>query len=180
MKRFFAVAALVFLIASPAARADDAGRREKVHELISVMHMDRLMDQMMAVMKSQIQQAAAQVPNDSLTPEQRKIVANFQEQSFKVATDAVGWNAIEPEFVDLYAKTFTDDEIDGMVKFYKSAAGQAMLTKMPQLMTASMTVVQEKMVAIQPKLKELQDNFLKQMAAAAPPPPSKAAPTVKQ
>jgi uncharacterized protein len=151
-----------------------------VEELISAMHVDRLMDQMMTIAKSQIEQAASQAPGaESMTPEQKKIVANYQDQSLKLVTDTLGWTAVEPQFVDLYVKTFTDDEIDGMVTFYKSAAGQAMLTKMPQLMTASMGMVQERMQAVQPKLKALQDDFLKQMTAATPA-PSKTAPPVKQ
>ncbi len=181
MKRYLSITALLLLAICPSARADEAATRAKVHELITVMHMDRLMDQMMAVAKAQVQQAAAQAPgNENLTPEQKKILADYQEQSLKLVTDALSWNALEPAFVDLYSKTFTGEEIDGMVAFYKSAAGQAMLTKMPQLMAASMSLVQEKMAALQPKLKELQDQFMKQMTDAAPAATKKPAATVRQ
>jgi hypothetical protein len=181
MKRYLCIAALLLIGLCPGARADDAARRAKVGELITVMHMDRLMDQMMAAAKSQLEQAAAQMPGgDSLTPEQKKIMADYEEQSLKLVSDALSWNALQPNFIDLYSKTFTEDEIDGMVAFYKSPAGQAMLTKMPQLMTASMTMVQEKTVALQPRLKELQDQFMKRMANAAPAPAKKPAATVRQ
>ena len=36
---------------------------------------------------------------------------------------------MEPEFVDLYAKAFTDDQLDAITAFYKSAAGVVFLEK---------------------------------------------------
>jgi uncharacterized protein len=165
------IAVLVLALALvPCARADEASKRAKAEELIAMMHMDRMMDQMTQAMTAQVQQMLQQTPGvDSMTPEQKKIMADFEEKSIKMVMDSVGWKALQPDFVKVYAQTFTEEELDGLVAFYKSPTGQAFLTKMPQLTTASMQIAQSRMVDLQPKLKALQDEFVKKMSDAAAP-----------
>lgn len=153
----------------PCARADEASKRAKVEELITVMHMDRMMDQMMEMVKSQAEQAMQQAPGaNSLTSEQKQIVADYQAKTLQIVIDTLGWKSLEPEFVTLYTENFTEEEIDGMVTFYKSPTGQAVLNKMPQLMTAAMQLAQSRMVDVQPKLKALTEDLTKQLEATMP------------
>lgn len=70
--------------------------------------------------------------------------------------------------MQLYAKTYSETKIDGILAFYKSPAGQAMLARTPELTTGSMQIVQARMVDIQPKLKVMQDEFMKQLMATLP------------
>jgi uncharacterized protein len=168
MQRWVAVLVLALAVA-PCARADEASKRAKVKELISVMHMDRMMDQMLEAIKGQTEQAMQQRPGaDSMTPEQKKIETDYQAKALQIVIDSMGWKAIEPQFVTLYAQNFTEDEIDGMVTFYKSPTGQAVLNKMPQLMTSTMQLTQSLMVDVQPKLNALREDMVKQMDAATP------------
>ena len=153
----------------PCARADEASKRAKVQELVTVMHMDRLMDQMVDAIKSQTEQMMQQLPGaDSMTPEQKKIMADYQAKTLQIVLDSMGWKTMEPEFVTLYTQNFTEEEIDGMVAFYKSPTGQSVLNKMPQLMTAAMQLTQSRMVDIQPKLKALTEDLTKQLEEATP------------
>jgi len=41
----------------------------------------------------------------------------------------MSWEAMKPEFIKLYDDTYTEDEISGILLFYQSAPGQAMLTR---------------------------------------------------
>lgn len=157
------------LVVVPCARADEASKRAKVEELITVMHIDRMMDQMMEAMKEQSEQMMQQQPGaDSMTAEQKRIVADHQAQALQIVIDSMSWKSLEPEFVTLYAENFTEEEIDGMVTFYKSPTGQAVLNKMPQLMTAAMQLAQSRMVDVQPKLKALTEDLTKQLEATMP------------
>jgi uncharacterized protein len=167
--RCWAAAFALALVIVPGARADEASKRAKVEELVTVMHMDRMMDQMVEALKSQTAQMMQQLPDaDSMTPEQKKIMADYQDKTLQIVIDSVGWKSMKPEFVTLYVQNFTEEEIDGMVAFYKSPSGQAVLNKMPQLMTAAMKLTQSRMVDVQPKLKALTDDLTKQLEAATP------------
>jgi hypothetical protein len=173
MKRAMIAVVLLMLAALPMARADEASKRAKVDELIAVMHMDRMMDQMTEALKTQTDQMLKQAPGmEALTPEKQKLVDDYEAQSAKIILDSVGWKALQPEFVAMYMKTFSEDEIDGIVAFYKSPAGQAMLIKMPQLMTASMEIAQRRMQEVEPQLQQLQEKFLKEMSDPPPAAPS--------
>src|ERR1700728_5285524 len=99
MRRWVAVLVLTLAVAPCAARADEASKRAKVEELVSVMHMDRMMDQMLEVIKGQTEQAMQQQPGaDSMTPEQKKIVTDYQAKAMQIVIDSMGWKAMEPQF----------------------------------------------------------------------------------
>ena len=86
----------------------------------------------------------------------------------KVVSDSVGWASLEPEYVKLYAATYSEEEIDGILAFYKSPVGQKMLEKTPELSSGGMKIVQGRMGDFQPKIKALQDEYMKQLAATMP------------
>jgi hypothetical protein len=174
MKRWIVVLAAVMAIAPCYAQDVDAAKRAKVEELMSTMHVDKMMGQMMDMAKAQVQQSAAGMPGaDSMTPAQKKIYEDFQQKSLDLVMQSVSWKSIEPEIVKLYTDTFTEQEIDGIVAFYKSPSGQAMLNKTPQLMTGMMQFMQGRIGDLQPKVKALTDQFAKDMAAAGPSPATK-------
>jgi hypothetical protein len=170
MNRWLAVG-LVLAAMVPVARADEASKQAKVHELFQTMHMERtmqqMMDQMTTFMQQQFQQAIQELPGaDTLTPAQKKLTDDYMGRTMKLATDEMGWKTMEPEYTKIYASTYTEEEIDGILTFYKSPAGQAMLNKTPQLSAASMQIVQTKVGQLQPKVKAMQEEYMEQMKAA--------------
>jgi uncharacterized protein len=61
---------------------------------------------------------------------------------------------MKPVYMQLYRETFDQAEIDGLIAFYRSPAGQSFIAKMPKVMQKSMVVVQEQMRAMMPKIQE--------------------------
>jgi hypothetical protein len=165
MKRWIAVLVVMMAVAPCCARADGAAKQAKVHELLVTMHMDHTVDSMMHSIAKQL----FEVPDaNRLTPAQQKLTQNFQDRAMKIVSDRVGWKAVEPDYVKLYENTYSEQEIDGMLAFYKSLAGQAMLAKAPQLSAGVMQIVHSHMGDYQPKMQALQDEYMKQMTAAIP------------
>ncbi len=62
---------------------------------------------------------------------------------------------MKPEYVRLYDEVYSDEELNGILAFYKSPAGQAFLNKMPLLMTKSMEIAQRRMAAVMPELQRI-------------------------
>ncbi len=79
-------------------------------------------------------------------------------------------DALKPLFLKVYMDTYTEEELDGILAFYKSPAGQAFVAKTPQLMQRSMQLMQEQMANVQPRLEEASKEFTDEMtkAPAAP------------
>lgn len=58
-----------------------------------------------------------------------KALADFQTKVEAVINNAMGWDKLRPLYIKLYMDAYTEEELDGIVTFYKSPAGQAMVSK---------------------------------------------------
>ena len=65
------------------------------------------------------------------------------------------WDKLKPDFVKLYVTTFEQEEIDSLVAFYGSPAGQAFVRKMPIVMQKSMEVSQAQMQRLMPRMMKI-------------------------
>lgn len=162
MKRFLLISALLLCLPL-SSRADDTTKRAKVQEMFDVIHMDRLMSQTMDAVMKQMTTMTDQMIGSDLSPEKKAKMAAFQARVLQAIEEQVGWKAMEPALVTLYAQTYTEDELDAILVFYKSPAGRSMLEKMPQLTAQSMQLSQQRLVAMQPQLKQMIDEFAKDM-----------------
>ena len=178
MRRFLVVLLMVSFIASSAARADEASKRAKAEELFTLLRMDQTMGAITANIMKQVQTMTQSMPGaDQATPEQKKLVVDFQQRVMDLVDKRLGWKALEPDFIGLYASTYTDEELDGIIAFYKSPIGQKMLEKTPELMSKSSEITQQKMREIQPEFNQMIQDFMKQMAATtAKPAPADSTP----
>ena len=152
-----------------AAHADDASKAIKVEELFKVAHIDQLSTQVMQQTFDQINSGMMQqMMGVKLTPEQQKRADEFSAKVQKLIADGLGWKNLEPDYAKLYEATYTEDEIDGILAFYKSPSGQAMVEKSPMLVKQSSAIVQERMHAIMPQLQQLMREYTTQEATPDP------------
>ena len=77
--------------------------------------------------------------------------------------DSFSWEAMKPDYVKLYSDLYTEEDLDGIITFYKSPAGQAMLTKTPELLKKSSEIAMNRMTVLQPKLQQMIEDFRKQV-----------------
>jgi uncharacterized protein len=177
MKRFVAVLLVVLAVGCCGARADEASKRAKAEELFTLLRMDQTMGALTTNVMKQVQAMTQSMPGaDQATPEQKKLVADFQQRVLDLVNKKLGWKALEPDFINLYASTYTEEELNGIVAFYKSPVGQKMLDKTPDLMTKSTDITQQKMREVQPEFNQLVQDFMKQMAATSKPAPAQTPP----
>jgi hypothetical protein len=181
MRRFVVVLLMVFFVGATAVRADEASKRAKAEELFTLLHMDQMMDQLTSSVMKQVQTMTESMPGaDHATPEQKKLVADFQQRVLDLVNKRLGWKALEPDFINLYASTYTEEELDGIIGFYKSPVGQKMLEKTPELMTKSTELTQQRMREVQPEFNQMIQDFMKSMAATVgKPAPAETTPPAK-
>jgi uncharacterized protein len=115
------------------------------------MNADNMIDQMFEQIKAM---TAAQVPPGS-TPEQIAQARQVQTKILDLVKARISWEKMRPQYVKLYAETFSDGEISGMLAFYGSPAGRAMLEKMPALVTKIMEVAQAQMKDVLPEIQRI-------------------------
>lgn len=171
MKNLFAAATLGMLICGAASAANNAPASDaSIRQMLELTNAQQMLagmkGQMTAMMNTAMQNATK---GHAITPERQAILDRMSAKMSAVVTDMLNWDNLLPLYMRSFRDSFTQDEIDGAIKFYKSAAGQAYVKKLPLVMQNVMREmpdfmkpVQERMMAIQKEfqqeLKDLQDK----------------------
>ena len=151
-----------------AARADEASRHAKAEEVIALLHTEKGVQQVADNISKEVAQAADKAVGTDPTPDKKAKLDQFEQQAHQLVEAQLGWKALQPGFVDIYAKAFTDEQLDGIIAFYKSPAGSALLTEMPDINTQIGQLGDSHVKAVQPQLQQLYANFKQSLAAPAP------------
>lgn len=119
--------------------------------------LDALAAQMDNVLDQNIQQALkghvlTDRENAKLTQARKRVVALLQAE--------LSLEALTPDFLLVYRNTFTRSELDGMLVFYRSPAGKAMVAKMPLLMQQSMALSQMRIQRMTPQIEAIMEEEL--------------------
>ena len=145
------------LLLAPLAWADEATKTAKVEQLLSAMNVEQqqkeMMDQMTQMVIDQFKDQMSKQGN--LSPAEMARLEDRQKKLFALIADKTSWQKMKPVFVKAYADTFTEPEIDGIVAFYKTPAGKAMIEKQPMLNTKIMQTVQAQMADLMPEIEAI-------------------------
>jgi hypothetical protein len=166
MNRFALICALAFCLPL-AAQTGDAALHAKAQQAVLALHIDRMVKQASDRFSKQYSDTAEHIVGNNPTPEQSAKLADFEKATSNTFDTQMSWDSVGPAFADLYAKNFTEAELDGVIVFYKSPAGIAFLDKTAALNTQTIQLLQSKLAALQPQLKQSLDDFRK---GQAPPP----------
>lgn len=138
-----------FSTAVHAAPPSDAS----IEELLSSMHIEKIMDLMLpAIDKSMHQSMAMATKGKALSAKQQQILDASTAKMIQLMKDEMSWDKVHVMYVQIYRDTFTQEEIDGLVAFYKSPAGTAYIQKMPAVMQKTMGLMQTRMADMMPKM----------------------------
>ena len=157
IKRIFGVAILQCCFVLPVCFAADSTASEtSIRQLLEVMHVKALLDSMSTQMDGLMKNAMTQVTQgQQVTPEIQKEIEQLQGDVKAQMKSVLDWNKLEPMYVRIYQKSFNQQEIDGMLAFYKTPTGQSVLNKMPLVLQNTMAEVQQ---MLQPTMLQFQQK----------------------
>ena len=159
---FFALAATsTYVFAAPPAPSEDSIRR-----LLEVTEARKLLDGMMAqvdaLMRRNMEQA---LRGRQVTPEQEAIIARMRGRMADAFREEMAWDKLEPLYVRVYRDTFTQAEVDGMLDFYRTDAGRALIVKMPAVIQTTMGEMQQRMQPLIAKMRTIEEEALAELRA---------------
>ncbi|HLX79499.1 MAG TPA: DUF2059 domain-containing protein [Burkholderiales bacterium] len=159
-------ALIVLLFGSATAMAAPASE-SSIKQLLAVTQAQKLLDgsraQVDAIMNNDVQQSLnGKTPN----AKQQQVIDNMKNRMIAAVQGELGWEKLEPIFLRLYRDTFTEEEIGGMLSFYKTPTGQAVINKMPLLMQNVLTEVQKMSTGLSSQMQKIQQDFAAEMKAA--------------
>jgi hypothetical protein len=157
---------LLFLALPMTARADDAAKRAKIQQLFTVMRMESTLHQVMDSIEKNIIPMTQQMFGGDVPPAMKQQVTDLQKQMFGLIEQEMGWKTMEPAYTEIYARNFTEGQIDDLIAFYQSPTGTAYLDKVPTLTNESMQAAQAKVTTLQPQIRQMIEDFATRNAEA--------------
>lgn len=141
--------ALLAPLAAHAAPPSDAS----IDTLIAVTHADRMSENVSAGLDPMMRQMMASMSQgQKFTAEQQRAFDNMVANMTKVVREEISWEKMKPVTMQIYREVFTQEEVDGMIAFYRTPAGASMVEKMPLVVQKSMTLMQSRMVPMMQKM----------------------------
>jgi hypothetical protein len=140
MKTIRCVFVSSILFIACAAFANDAPPSDaSIQELTTLSRSQELLSgmrsQMDAVITSSMKEAAR---GQTITPERQAVLDGMRAKMAAAYDDAFNAQAMQMVMVRVYQATYTQDEVDGLIAFYKTPAGQALVNKAPLMMQNTM------------------------------------------
>ena len=150
--------ALTFALIAPIAMANPPSD-ESIRELMTITETRELMEGAMAqadqMMRATMEQT---MQGKEISAEDRKVLDEMRTDMIAVLDEALGWDAMEPLFIDVYQRSLSQSEVDAMLEFYRSDAGKAVIAKMPLIMQNTMGVMQQRMASVGSRIQQIQDE----------------------
>jgi hypothetical protein len=154
-------AALLAVTIQPAFAEDVRPTEESLRQLFQVMHSSQLLDsyvaQVDATMHASMREA---MQGTQLNAEEQQILNDMSSELVALLKNVVNWESMQPMMTEVYRNTFSQREVDDMLKFYRSPTGQAVVSKLPAAVQQAMQTMQQRVNTLTPKIMELQRDTM--------------------
>src|SRR3954469_12292222 len=151
---------------SPSATTSSPATDESIRQLLEVAQDHKLVDSVMKQMDNLMLQTIQQATRGQQSPPKvQKEIDKSQAEVVAQLKNLLDWKKLEPMYIRLYQKTFSQQEVDGMIAFYKTPSGQAVIGKMPTVMQNTMEEMQAMMAPVMQKVQKMQQDVLAAMKA---------------
>ena len=158
-------AALLLICASAQVLADAKSHAADAERFLLLARADKLAVPVYA----QVQQMFAQRFAESNAPQSEKaVLETYQAQANTALQQAVGWEQLKPDMIKLYTRTFDEQEMKDLIRFYQSPLGQKVLQQMPTLTAESAQLTQAKLETAVPKVNQLLAEMTRQLNPEKP------------
>lgn len=167
MNRILLAVALYCSIAARVTFASDNPPSEaSIKQLLGAAQAHKVLDQISgqidAMMKNFMQQATQGRP---VSPDVQKAFDKCRADLATLMREELNWERLEPIYIRVYQKSFTQQEVDGMTAFYKTPAGQAVINKLPLVLQNTMAEMQPLMAPMMQRIERMQHDVVAQLQA---------------
>lgn len=155
---------------APAIAPEDQATKEQLEKLFDVMHARRQIQSMLKIIptmmekqvRQQFDETTAQISSGKkLTDEQRAAIDRVLHQYLSEAMNLYSTDEMLDDMTGLYRKYLTREDVDAMIAFYSSSAGQHLLEAQPKIVQEYMPLVMQR---AQERMKTLTAKMMKDLA----------------
>lgn len=159
---------LLLVVCTPFLRAADKPASEaSIREMLRITQSDKMADGMVGQIGEMVKRSVLQSVGRELTVEEQKAADVHMVKLRGLIEAEINWAKLEPIAVGIYQKAFTQAEVDGMIAFYKTPAGQAAILKTPAVMQQSMLAMQGRMASLSQPIQQAVQAVVAEVRANA-------------
>lgn len=152
-------------VAAAAAEPSDAS----IRELLTLSEARRLVEGIRSQMDDYLRDTLAQFEADRpLTPEQKKIIDHMKSRLTGLFNQQMQYEALEPIYLQIYRQSFSQEEVDQLIAFYRSETGQMMIRKMPAVMNLTFSELQRSLMPMMMEAQEVQQQAIRDLQQLPP------------
>jgi hypothetical protein len=157
MKKLVVAIMVILFTVSKAGYADEASRKALAVELMTLMKVEESIEELFKnIDQMQTAQMERISPQQEGMPESAKLMLNeMRQEMMGMIHEQLSWESMQEEYISVYTDTFGEEELQGIVRFYKSEIGQVFIEKMPELMKKSMEISQRRVQELMPRLQHM-------------------------
>lgn len=148
----------IFLSTTPFLCYAAEPSQESIEKLLKVTQTQKMVEQMIPQIEGMMKSVAdKEIDAQNLPPEQsaeaKALSASITKKVIPILRDQLSWGNLKKIYIPIYRESFTQEEIDGLIAFYSSPAGNALVVKMPIVAQKSMAATQQLIV---PMMQQMQ------------------------
>ena len=139
---------------------------ESIDQMMQAMQLDQLIgqtvSQMDVALRSGIQEGLKDLTKGKEpTAAQREATEKCAEKLSAAMKEELAISKTKQLYVQAYRDTFTQEEVDGIIAFYSSPAGKALVEKLPVAMQKPGAQMQAKIAPLMKKLEAMRVDCMK-------------------
>lgn len=153
---------LIFIV--PVSAFAEVPTDISLKEFLIITDSKNLIEQSMAQTDLYVKQGMQEaLEGKEITPELQQIIDESSQKMSIILKDEMSWAKMEPDLMQICRESFSQAEIDGLIQFYKSDLGQAVIKKMPIVMSKNLELISQRSVAMAPKMQPLIEDTIRRV-----------------
>ena len=160
------ILALFIVSCAALSAAETVPSEASIRELLTVTDSKKAVDGIMGQMNTMMQNGVKEATQGrQISPAEQKVVDKSIAEMQAMMADVLSWGKLEPLYLRVYQRSLTQEEVNGMIAFYKTPIGQAMIHKMPVIIQNTMMEVQSLMGPVMQKMQQSQQAMIADLQA---------------
>jgi uncharacterized protein len=154
----------VLLALTPSLVADQASKEAKVNEILTLVNAESLLKQVYSQVDKQMDTMLNSIAAQSkIPPEKRGDLKAVGQKMAAVLADQLSWEKLQPTYVKIYEDVYTEEELDGLLAFYRSPVGKSFLSKTPVILQKSVEAMQSRLPQIMREVQKVAEDSIRSM-----------------
>ncbi len=143
------------------AQADDQSKHKAIDKLMQITNVESTIDGLYEQMEAMMQSMGDQM---GVGPAEQPILDEYHSSMRMIMQTEMSWEQMKQPMTALYAKHFSEEEINDMIAFYQSETGRKTIEKMPVVMQESMAISQQLVQNALPKIQQVTEQMQNDLA----------------